>query len=128
MSSPLPSSGLPGPTPSSPLGDRRQPYNARRRAADPLNLDDDAIIAPEAREDDDGAVSRRRRPKAARNQQALTNDVPPVQDATGEAVVVHFEKFLSECVNVPLLCIMDPSPALIIASLFLMEQPCFFFS
>ena len=101
MSSPLPSSGLPPPSPLSPSTDRRQPYNARRRAADPLNLDDDAIVAPETREEDDDAVSRRRRPKVARNQQALTNDVPPVKDATGEAVVTHFEKFLTEYVNIP---------------------------
>ena len=107
MSSPLPSSGFPGPSPSSPSGDRRQPYNARRRAADPLNFDDDVIAAPEAAEEDDGVVSRRKRPKAARNQQALTNDVPPVKDATGEAVVVHFEKFLNEYVHASLGFVLD---------------------
>lgn len=102
MSSPLPSSGLPDPTPSSPQSDRRAAYNARRRAADPLNFDDEAVVgggAPEAQDEDDAAAARRRRPKAARNQQALTGDVPPVKDQTGEVVLEHFEAFLTKYVS-----------------------------
>lgn len=100
MSSPLPSSGLPDPTPSSPQSDRRAAYNARRRAADPLNFDDEAVVggALEAQDEDDAGAARRRRPKAARNQHALTNDVPPVKDQTGEVVLEHFETFLTKYV------------------------------
>ena len=107
LSSPLPSSGLSGPLFSSPLqrrsrdrqDDPRDAYNARRRAADPLAMDDipDGIGGAEAEEDvTNSNGTRLRRPKG-RNQQ-LANEVPPVKDATGEAVVVHFEEFLSSWV------------------------------
>ncbi|KAF8319067.1 MCM-domain-containing protein [Clavulina sp. PMI_390] len=97
FSSPLPSSGVRGMTPSSPTARDRAGVNGRRAANSVINMDaDQEIAAPEAQDVDDPATARRRRPRAARNQQALTNDVPPVKDATGEAVLTHFETFLKE--------------------------------
>jgi hypothetical protein len=118
-SSPLPSSGMPGPTPSSPSqsssitsrrthahsGDPRSVYKGRRRAQDMLAIDADIGVQQTdtlARQDvtdvDGDDRQRRRNPNRARNQQTLTANIPPVKDATGEAVTTSFEEFLSRCV------------------------------
>lgn len=78
------------PPPNALVVDPRAAYNARRRAADPLAIEDSGPDALEAQEE--GEVQPRR--ARARNQ--IDANVPPVKDVTGEKVMDSFEHFLRE--------------------------------
>ena len=93
--------------------DPRDAYNDRRRILDPLanvlsqearqraeNSDSaEPSQAAPAPDDPEQVVQRHRATNRARNQNVLTQTIPPVKDRTGEAVTDSFMDFLTRYVS-----------------------------